>query len=340
MHDPDIEEAIAARATSVRVSRDQAAAFGLPRRTAIAGIAPLEASLSQRGAAVVVLSSAVRERDREIRIQWRAVLGVLLTSSLVLLFGGLALRKQRKELELERELAISAVARERDERLARADKLATLGALATGVAHEVSTPLGVIAGRAEQLLPRVADDERARRATENILEQTRRIDEVIRGFLGLARGRSPALVHVDPARCGRAARDLVEHRFAKANVALHLVVDPDLPRVACEVRLFEQVLVNLLLNACEACEAGGHVELRITTDGARVAFVVVDDGAGITAEAAARATEPFFTTKAEGTGLGLALSNEIVKHHNGTLSVSPRVDTHGTRACVELLAAS
>ena len=92
-------------------------------------------------------------------------------SGLVLVFGGLALRKQRKELELARELAVAEVRRERDERLVRADKLATMGALATGIAHEVSTPLGVMMGRAEQVLPKVAGDERTRRAVEAILEQ-------------------------------------------------------------------------------------------------------------------------------------------------------------------------
>lgn len=322
----------------VRLAHDEAGALGFPARTAIAGLSSVDVGRGKWGVAVV--ATAGRERDREIRAQWRDVLGVLLTSLLVLGFGGLALRNQRKELELQRELAVAEKEMDRDERLVRADKLATLGALATGIAHEVSTPLGVIAGRAEQLLPKLGDDERGKRAVEAILEQSKRINEVIRGFLGLARGHTPSLVRVDPASCVRAAQELVQHRFEKARVTLEVEVDPNLPRIACEQRLFEQVLVNLLLNACEACSAGGHVGLRVVATGDRVAFVVLDDGQSITPESAARAIEPFFTTKPEGTGLGLAISNEIVKHHHGTFVIGPRQNHSGTRACVELPAAS
>jgi signal transduction histidine kinase len=114
---------------------------------------------------------------------------------------------------------------------------------------------------------------------------------------------------------------------------------PDLPKVACDARLFEQVLVNLLLNACDACSEGGTtVTLSIHGDRERVAFVVIDDGVGISPSLAKRASEPFFTTKpaGKGTGLGLAIANEIVKHHCGTLTLSPRLDGRGTRVCVEL----
>ena len=337
-----LERALERGATSVRLTRDEAQALGLPARTAMAGLSSIDAGpLGRWGIAVV--ASAQRERDREVRAQWHLVLGVLLASGLVFAFGGMALRKQRKELELARELAVAAIREERDERLVRADKLATMGALATGIAHEVSTPLGVIMGRAEQLLPRLEDDERSKRALEVISEQAARISRVIRAFLSLARGDSPALEHADPAALARTSLELVEHRFTKAGVSLRSDIANALPRVACEPRLFEQVLVNLLLNACDACSSGGNVELSVRADSERVAFVVTDDGAGISAGAAARATEPFFTTKAagQGSGLGLAIANEIVKHHCGTLTLASRErgagrTTVGTRACVEI----
>lgn len=320
-----IEDGLRRGASWVRLSREESAALGLPRRTSIAGM----------GKDVVVVTSAERERDREIRAQWRAVLGVVIASSLVLLFGGLAMRKQREELSLARELEVQKLVQERDHELRRADKMATLGALATGIAHEIATPLGVIQGRAEQLAPKVSGDERAARAVAAILGETKRIDEVIRGFLGLARGRAPTLTHADPARVAKAATGLVQHRFAKASVALEVTVEPELSRVACEPRLFEQALVNLLLNACEACEAGGRVALRVFARGGRVCFVVEDDGRGIEPEVAKRATEPFFTTKAHGTGLGLAIASEIVKHHNGSFAIEPGA-RGGSVASVEL----
>lgn len=331
---PVIEGAIARGEPWISLSHAEAESLGLPARTAIAGLA----SIPGGPWTVAVVATAQEERDRELRAQWRLVLGVSVAAGLVFAFGGLALRKQRKELELAGELAVAAVQHERDERLVRADKLATMGALATGIAHEVSTPLGVIMGRAEQVLPKVAGDERAYRAVEAILEQGERIGRVIRGFLALVRGESTTFEHVDPASVARASLDLVEHRFEKAGVRLQTDVAPGLPVIACEPRLLEQALANLLLNACDACRPNGLVVLHARGDIERVAFVVTDDGEGITAESAARVFEPFFTTKApgSGTGLGLAISSEIVKHHRGTLTVEPRPRAKGTRACIEI----
>ncbi len=340
-----IEHAQRIGSPTAHLSRSEAAQLGLLRRVAVAGLWTVGGSGPTSWTAVVV-ASASNERDRERHAQWRLLLSVTLAAGLVLLFGGLALRKQIKQMQLTRELSLVEVLRERDDRLLRADKLATLGALATGIAHEVSTPLGVIIGRAEQVLPRVVGDERSKRAVEAIIDQGNRINQVIRGFLNLARGATPAMQHVDPARVAHASCELVDHRFGKAGVELHLDVEPNLPEIACEPRLFEQVLVNLLLNACDACSNGGHVMLELRQNNERVVFTVTDDGTGISARAAARAIEPFFTTKPEGagTGLGLAIANEIVKHHHGTLTIGPRSSAaeaatehvSGTRACVEL----
>jgi signal transduction histidine kinase len=320
----------------VRLTRPESAELGLPPRASIAGLERVTTSQGVWG--VVVVTSALRERDRERRAEARSTLGVALAAALVLTFGGLALRKQRKELSLSHELALASARATRDEELVRADKLATMGALATGIAHEVSTPLGVIVGRAEQLLPRVQEDERAAKAVKVISEQAERIDRVIRGFLRLARGDAPMLERAAPKTLATTACTLVEHRFEKAGVELAQKIDDDLPDVSCEPRLFEQVLVNLMLNACDACEREGHVQLTVNADDEHVSFVVTDDGEGISPDAAKRATEPFFTTKAagKGTGLGLAIASEIVKHHHGTLDLAPRTDGHGTVATVRL----
>jgi signal transduction histidine kinase len=344
VRDAGVERALRDGTTSVRLDRNEAPAFGLPRRTAVAGLSTFDGPKGRWG--VVVAATALRQRDRQLRAQWRSVAAIVLASGLILAFGGIAMRKQRKELELARELTIADLQREREEQLVQIDKLATMAALATGIAHEVSTPLGVIVGRAEQLLPKIAGDERAKKAVESIIEQGSRISRVIRGFLNLARGESPPLEHVSPGSVAEAARELVEHRFEKAGVSLTVRVDDGLPEVACDPRLLEQVIINLLLNSCDACERGGSVELIVGADSERVAFVVTDDGTGITADAAARATEPFFTTKpiGQGTGLGLAIATEIVKHHGGQFSIGPREPRaahegealRGTRASVEL----
>ena len=332
-----IEHALLVREPFARLSRPEAAALGLPARTALAGIAR-RTGPDARPFDIVVVASALRERDREIRAATRLVLALLSSTVVVVAFGTLALRRQRAELRLARDLAVADALRLSDERLMRADRLATLGALATGIAHEVSTPLGVIVGRAEQLARKVQGDERAERAATAITEQADRIGKIVRGFLGLVRGEAGLRERARPADIVRDAAELVSHRFEKAGVMLGQDVPENTPSIFCEPKLFTQVLVNLLLNACDACDAGGGVAFAVAFADGLVNFTVTDDGHGITPEECARAMEPFFTTKApgKGTGLGLAIASEIVSHHGGALTLSPRGD--GVRGTVARVA--
>ena len=331
-----IRAALHEKRTSVRLSRPEAAALGLPERMAFAGLADVDGGALGRWSIAAVVT-ARRERDRERRAQWRLVLGVAVASGLVLVFGGIALKNQRKELELEQEIAVLAAQGERDDRLSRATRAAVMGTFAMGVAHEVSTPLGVIVGRAEQLAGRVAGDERATHAARVILDQAERIKLLVRRFLDLARGGPPAFTRVSCASVVRAAVALVDHRFGKAGVQLKTEIAQGLPMIQCDPALLEHALVNLLLNACDACTLGGKVDVTARAEAGHVTVVVTDDGAGITPEDAARATEPFFKTKPEGagTGLGLAIASEIVKSHRGVLSIEPW-SPRGTRARIEL----
>ncbi|MGD0527588.1 MAG: ATP-binding protein [Polyangiaceae bacterium] len=336
---PPLRDALDREAPTVRLSRPEAAHVGLPARTSMAGIALVDAGALGRWG-IVTVASAARERDREKRAVWRLVLGVLLASGLVLAFGGTALREQRRELELARELAVTEAQRERDQELQRSERVATMGTFAMGIAHEVATPLGVIVGRAEQVLGRVQHDERAARGAQTILQQADRIQHIVRRFLDMARGGPPSLERADPSAVVRAATEAVEHRFAKARVTLSADVPAAMPAVQCDRDLLEQAVVNLLLNACEACRPGGHVEVTVRADARQIAVVVTDDGVGISAENARRATEPFFTTKHDangslGTGLGLAIATEIVKSHRGELTIAPG-EERGTRARIEI----
>ena len=329
-----LSNAPAGRPTTVRLSRIEAVALGLPPRMAVAGLAEVDAPASGTWR-IAVVATAQAEREREERAHVRLLWSVTLAVVLILAFGGAALRRRTRELRLQHELELQAVANQRDESLRRADKIATLGTLAMGIAHEVSTPLTVIMARAEQLVSKADVDPRTRRAGEAIRVEGQRINEVVRGFLSLVRGDKPRLEYKEPANLARSAIELVSHRFTKANVRLTTHLDAAAPSVACDGRLFEQVLVNLLLNACDACSAGGSVDFTVAVDEDYVAFVITDTGSGIAADMQ-RAAELFFTTKADGTGLGLAIASEIVKHHRGTLVIQARSDTAGTRAVVEL----
>jgi signal transduction histidine kinase len=316
---------------AVRIPRDDAPAFGLPQRTAVAGLGRSD------GWDVVAVATAQRQRDREFWARRRSVLSVFTAAGLVLAFGGLAMRKQRKELVLERELALEAARRGRDERLERASRAAVMGTLAMGVAHEIATPLGVIAARAEQVAAKVDGDERLKAGLQTILGQIDRIKQVISGLLGLARGDAPTAERIEPARVIDEAVGLTEHRFGKSRVRLRREVDADLPAVLGDPRLLEHAVVNLLLNACDASRPDDEVTVRARRVDADVEIAVEDVGVGISPADVGRALEPFFTTKArgEGHGLGLAVAQEIVSSHRGTLALAPRAP-RGTRAAIRL----
>lgn len=332
---PALRDAVDRGMSTLRLSRSEATEVGLTARTAVAGIAHVDVSSGHW--AVLAVASAARERDREKRAQGRLVLGVVLASGLVLSFGGLALRKQRRELDLSRELAVAEAQRDREQELARVARIATMGTFAMGIVHEVATPLGVILGRAEQILTRPGTDERVTRNATLIMEQADHIQQVARRFLDMARGGQPTLDRVDPAELARVVATSVEHRFVKANVSLTTDTPAWMPAVRCDRALLEHAIVNIVLNACEACPPGGHVELAARADAESVAFVVTDDGAGIDAEHAARVTEPFFTTRpaGTGTGLGLAIATEIAKSHRGELTIAPN-GQRGTRVCIAI----
>ncbi|HEX9100930.1 MAG TPA: ATP-binding protein, partial [Polyangia bacterium] len=210
--------------------------------------------------------------------------------------------------------------------LQRAEKLATIGTLSAGIAHEVGTPLGIISGRAVQLLTRVPDGdagEAMRKGLTSILGQVDKVSTTIRQLLDFARTRPVTVEAVSAASAVGAAASLLEHRFRQAKVAVSTDAPPSLPPLAADPGQLEQVLVNLLLNACDACAAGGHVSARARPADDGVLLEVADDGSGIAAEHLPSVLDPFFTTKkrGQGTGLGLTIAADIVKNHGGSLAI-------------------
>jgi signal transduction histidine kinase len=224
--------------------------------------------------------------------------------------------------------------------LARAEKLATIGTLAAGVAHEVGTPLGIISGRAEQLLSRVPEGDGAeptRKALTSILGQVDKVSTTIRQLLDFARVRPVEATNVSPAHILQTAASLLEHRFRQAKVQLTVDAPATVPMIQADAGQLEQVFVNLLINAADACSAGGHVRAVASRRGDRVWLEVVDDGCGIAEEHLPHVLDPFFTTKkrGQGTGLGLSIAADIVKNHGGQLEIASTAQK-GTRVSVQL----
>jgi len=208
------------------------------------------------------------------------------------------------------------------ESLLRSEKLATVGRLAAGLAHEVGNPLGAIAGYAavaRSRLPPEPPGELAD-AIDRIAAAAGRIDRTVRDLLDFARPAQAVLAPLDlgPVVDGALRLARVQARFRHVEVALSL--PPGLRPVADEHQL-TQVLLNLFLNAGDAMGGAGRVEVRAWQEAARVAVEVRDSGPGIPAEDLPRVFDPFFTTKepGQGTGLGLAICHRIVDSAGGEI---------------------
>jgi two-component system sensor histidine kinase HydH len=221
--------------------------------------------------------------------------------------------------------------------LARADRLALVGTLAAGVAHELGTPLGIISGRAEQLLARTEESDASRKALTTILAQVDKVSTTIRQLLDFARVRPIDAAELSPRQILSSAAALLDHRFRQSSVALDVEASDTLPMVSGDAGQLEQVFVNLLLNAVDACDRGGHVRLSAAAEQGAVVFEVADDGCGILGEHLGSVLDPFFTTKkrGQGTGLGLSIAADIVKNHGGSIRIDSAVG-RGTRVEVRL----
>jgi two-component system sensor histidine kinase HydH len=218
------------------------------------------------------------------------------------------------------------------------EKLAAIGRLAAGIAHEVRNPLGVIRASAAMVREHFPETDDAHKACGFIVEETDRLDGLITSLLAFAR---PSPLRVRAAALG----DVVERATTLAEESLRqrsaeLVAQLDAPDASLRVDpdLIAQVLLGLVTNAAEAVSSGGRVELRAHQEAERVVVEVADDGPGVPDADRERVFEPFFTTKAEGTGLGLAMAERIVRAHGGSLRVVPGAGAgpSGGGACFEL----
>jgi len=318
------------------ISRPEARALGLPVRMAALGETTLT-DLQGRTWGVAVAGTAFRERDRAQHARWRLTLSFTLMGGFLLLLLRWALVLQQREFEHDQEMKVQELGRQKDQVLAQASRAATMLTLASGVAHEISTPLGVISGRAVQLGTRTREDEKAAQAVHVIQEQVERITHTVRRFLDLARGGALASEELDPASFLTSAAAMVAHRFREAGVDLLVDAPRDLPRIRGDARLLEHLLVNLLLNACDASAPGTWVNLAGRAEAGGLRVEVTDQGKGIPGEMVERVLEPFFTTKpkGKGTGLGLAIAQEIVRMHKGTLNFES-AQPQGTRILIGL----
>ena len=214
--------------------------------------------------------------------------------------------------------------RQMEEVVRRADRLAVVGGLAAGLAHEIRNPLASMCGSIEVLGASPGLDEQERRLMSVVRSEAERLEALVREFLSFAKPISPAFEALDGSR---AVTDTVElFRQEVAERGIELVARAGEPVfVRADPGQLRQVLWNLLGNAADATTPGGRVEVRISRQAEEGILEVADTGHGIADEDLERIFDPFFTTKERGTGLGLAIVHRIVEAHSGHLSVVSEV---------------
>ncbi len=254
--------------------------------------------------------------------------------------GVVGLRQDITELKQAEE-----VLRRHQTELAHVDRLSIIGELATSLAHELNQPLGAVVNYARASLNLVraghSDRRRLEQALEETVAQARRGSEIVRKAREFVRKGQPQLVCTDPRELVRQtlAFARTELRARKVAVDLTLNEGPAL-QVRCDRIQMEQVLLNLIFNAVEAMEGAGagrrRLRVELTRTGRTVRISVADSGPGIEETACARVFEPFYTTRAEGTGMGLAICRTIVEAHGGHIEVRCRGALGGAEFAISL----
>jgi two-component system, NtrC family, sensor kinase len=218
-----------------------------------------------------------------------------------------------------------------EEQLRLSEKMAAIGLLAAGVAHEVNTPLTGISSFTQMLLERSAADDPRTHLLEKIEQQTFRAAKIVNSLLNLSRPTGREAGPIDLSVVITDVLALLEHQFKLSRIQVRRELESGVVVRGVEYKL-QQVFLNLFLNARDAMPKGGWLTIRLTTDDHDAIVEVADTGGGIPAEHIARIYDPFFTTKTDGrgTGLGLSVTYGIVQEHGGTLTCDSDVG-QGTR---------
>jgi signal transduction histidine kinase len=245
--------------------------------------------------------------------------------------------RDRADAEAQRRIATL-------EQLRHADRLRTVGTLASGIAHELGTPLSVIAMRAKMIASGEASGDEAPENARIIAAQAERVTKIVRQLLDFARRRSPKRADVDLGELAVRTGTLLSAIATKSNVTIAVERDGEV-RANVDAAQIEQALTNLVINAVHAMPEGGTVTIRVRTGAAIpraghadprpcAILEVADQGIGIAEQDHERVFEPFFTTKSvgDGTGLGLSVTHGIIEDHGGWMTVDSEAGKGATFA--------
>ena len=217
------------------------------------------------------------------------------------------------------------------------EKLSSLGRMAAGIAHEINNPLGGILLFSSNMEKKVEPGSFLEKGLKIITRETLRCKTIIEGLLEFARDKNPQKVPADINEIMTTALGIVENEFYLRHVSVEKHLAEDMVKTLVDKNQIEQVFINLLLNALHAVEDHGRVTVQSTVDPVQnnIHVEIVDNGCGISAQDIKKIFEPFYSNRANGTGLGLSVSYGIIKNHQGDIRVFSELGK-GTRFMVEL----
>src|SRR6202162_2271157 len=218
--------------------------------------------------------------------------------------------------------------------MSRAEHLATLGEMATGLAHEIRNPLAGIAGVIEIIGRDLPATSPARSVVKEVRQEIARINHIVTDLLQTARPHPPKVRKSDLNTTVEHAVMLGRQQALAKSIDITLHIDSSLPEVEHDSDQIHQVLLNLLLNALQAIDANGKITVTVKPLGATAVVEVADNGRGIPADHLPNIFRPFYTTKVDGTGLGLSLARRIVEDHQGRIDVTSAVGQGTTFAVI------
>jgi len=216
------------------------------------------------------------------------------------------------------------------------DKLSSLGRMAAGIAHEINNPLAGILLYSSNMRKKVPEGSPLEQGLHTIMNETQRCKTIIQGLLDFARDTEPNKVDADINDIMKSALDIVENEFRLKHVHIDNQLSQNMIKTLIDENQILQVFINILLNALEAVEENGQITVRshVNNEQEKINVEVTDNGCGITPDNIQKIFDPFFSTKANGTGLGLAVSYGIIKNHEGDIQAYSQLGK-GTRFVIE-----
>jgi len=225
--------------------------------------------------------------------------------------------------------------REMEATLAQQGKMASLGVLSSGVAHEINNPLGVILGYAAYLEGKMSEDDPGYRYIHEIKRESKRCKKIVQDLLNYARTPKPVLKETDINALLQQIVDFAANHTDMHDVKVVMELEKGLPAALLDGDQMRQVAINLILNAGAAMGKGGVLNVSTSIEDGHAVIRFRDNGSGVAQENLEKIFEPFFTTKEKGTGLGLAITKQIVEQHQGSIAIESQPGS-GTTVTVRL----